>query len=394
MDSASTISQWFSSEYHGITSPSSAQCSFYIEADLNGGHIEIYEQPPTALEFSRLVHINRPVLIRGTATRNIFYDLHSFYSQEWKYPLFDSGTMSISLRPWTPTRFLLRLRQTGSILVCALGPSHLVPKFSRADAVTRSLDGKLYFVEPHIEKMKMSELLSKLSRETEDLEIYYLQSQNGNVYSNQFFEGKPDPSEFESLRPDIPSEIPWCSEGLGKSPDAVNLWIGSHNSVTSIHSDPYENIYTVVRGSKHFTLLPPTDGWCLKERMYPHGIWRRSGTGLTLTPSPNVSPIRWSSVADPDIPGKLPQQVHPIQLTVVAGETLYLPAGWWHHVRQADNTIALNWWYDMEMRGMAWIALSFLRGVGDVPSGNDEADVDEGEDDCLQQDSAIVNRGM
>jgi hypothetical protein len=27
--------------------------------------------------------------------------------------------------------------------------------------------------------------------------------------------------------------------------------------------DPYENIYTVVRGAKHFTLLPPTEGWSL-----------------------------------------------------------------------------------------------------------------------------------
>ncbi len=69
-----------------------------------------------------------------------------------------------------------------------------------------------------------------------------------------------------------------------KSPDAVNLWIGDEKSVTSIHSgtpsfavhreldanipllrtDPYENIYTVIRGAKHFTLLPPTEGWCLQ----------------------------------------------------------------------------------------------------------------------------------
>ncbi|KAK7054280.1 hypothetical protein R3P38DRAFT_2856957, partial [Favolaschia claudopus] len=34
--------------------------------DLNGDHIDVLEEPPTALEFSRLVHISRPVLIRGT----------------------------------------------------------------------------------------------------------------------------------------------------------------------------------------------------------------------------------------------------------------------------------------------------------------------------------------
>lgn len=35
--------------------------------------------------------------------------------------------------------------------------------------------------------------------------------------------------------------------------------------ITSI--DPYENIYTVVKGEKRFTLLPPSDGWCLKGRV-------------------------------------------------------------------------------------------------------------------------------
>lgn len=68
-----------------------------------------------------------------------------------------------------------------------------------------------------------------------------------------------------------------------RQPDAVNLWIGNGRSVTSIHNgqcrqcqslilysdrtDPYENIYTVVRGAKHFTLLPPSEGWCLQGKV-------------------------------------------------------------------------------------------------------------------------------
>ena len=73
------------------------------------------------------------------------------------------------------------------------------------------------------------------------------------------------------------------SISLGQMPEAVNLWIGDGRSITSIHNgkvdvfvfvfslliatqDPYENIYTVVRGMKHFFLLPPSDGWCLKGK--------------------------------------------------------------------------------------------------------------------------------
>jgi jumonji domain-containing protein 7 len=72
--------------------------------------------------------------------------------------------------------------------------------------------------------------------DTED--VYYLQSQNGNLYSSSYFTSAnmKDDSELISLRGDVPAEIPWCSEALGRCPDAVNLWIGDSRSATSIHS--------------------------------------------------------------------------------------------------------------------------------------------------------------
>ncbi|KAG6919429.1 hypothetical protein DXG01_006312 [Tephrocybe rancida] len=208
-------------------------------------------------------------------------------------------------------------------------------------------------------------------------DIRYLQSQNGNMYSGDFgVQGAQSmsTSEFEPLRSDVPSDIPFCTEALGRSPDAVNLWIGDGRSVTSIHSDPYENIYTVLRGAKHFTLLPPTEGWCLRERTFPHATYSRcTKTGkLFIEPTVGADEIRWSSVSTPHVPGVLPDEAHPVHITLEQGDTLYLPAGWWHHVRQLNGatTIALNWWYDMEMRGMSWVTLSFLRGIIEVPSEN------------------------
>ncbi|KAI5833085.1 Clavaminate synthase-like protein [Schizophyllum commune Tattone D] len=242
--------------------------------DLNGSYIETLDAPPSALEFSRLVHVSRPVVIK------------------------DSG------------------------------------------------------------------------------DVLYLQSQNGNVYTNRTFEGEDDPSEFEALRADIPKDVPWCTEALDRSPDAVNLWIGDGRSVTSIHSDPYENIYTVIRGQKHFILLPPTDGWAMRERSYPHARYIRPTPDfpLTLQPSQGTPPVRWASIPDPS--EHLPSSVHPLFVTLNAGDTLYLPAGWWHHVRQSGITIALNWWYDLEMRGMTWALLSFLRGSEEVPDGTEESGED------------------
>lgn len=49
-------------------------------------------------------------------------------------------------------------------------------------------------------------------------EVHYLQSQNGNMFTDSYFDmsGEDEPSEFEPLREHVPSEIPWCSEALGK----------------------------------------------------------------------------------------------------------------------------------------------------------------------------------
>jgi jumonji domain-containing protein 7 len=48
-------------------------------------------------------------------------------------------------------------------------------------------------------------------------------------------------------------------------------------------------------------------------------------------------------------------------------------------VRQGEQvgeaTIALNWWYDVEMRGMSWVWLGFLRGrIGEAPNSDAEED--------------------
>ncbi|KAI9056508.1 Clavaminate synthase-like protein [Trametes sanguinea] len=324
--------RWLAEEYH----------------DLNGTQYDILEDFPTALEFSRLVYVGRPVLIRGSAISSSGDD--DAWSKRWIADKMGDREISVAVTP-----------------------------NGRADAVTRGPDNKLYFAEPLTQKMSVKALLETLSSDTptEEAEVHYLQSQNGNLFSNRYYElsGDEDPSEFEPLREYIPSEISWCSDALDRNPDAVNLWIGDEKSVTSIHSDPYENIYTVLRGSKQFTLLPPTEGWCLQERRYPHATYVRSPatSQLELVPSPADTPlVRWSSVTDPTDPGALPAEAHPIHITVNAGETLYLPAGWWHYVRQRGFTVAVNYWYDMEGRGMSWVWLNFLRGTEEPPLGNEE----------------------
>ena len=114
------------------------------------------------------------------------------------------------------------------------------------------------------------------------------------------------------------------------------------------------------------------------ERIYPHAAYERlvQGEPLTLVASEaTASPVRWSSVVDPTAPGALGPEAHPITITVDAGESLYLPAGWWHYVRQSGITVAVNYWYDMESRGASWVWLNLLRGGdGNAPPPANEGD--------------------
>jgi jumonji domain-containing protein 7 len=97
-------------------------------------------------------------------------------------------------------------------------------------------------------------------------------------------------------------------------------------------------------------------------------------------------PVRWSSLSLSFLDESAdPPYAKPIRITVRAGETLYLPVGWWHHVSQSTELgrcIALNWWYDTEMRGMNWVWLSFLRdlGLGAEVDGKKHNPVERGEE--------------
>ena len=108
------------------------------------------------------------------------------------------------------------------------------------------------------------------------------------------------------------------------------------------------------------------------EPEYPHTAYTQPSPleGLKILPSSQT--IWWSPILEPNVN---PPGTHPIQAEVESGDTLYLPAGWWYHIRQSESmVITLNWWYGTEMNGMSWVMLSFLREV--CLEGNEETEDD------------------
>ena len=126
-------------------------------------------------------------------------------------------------------------------------------------------------------------------------------------------------------------------------------------SLLSAHKDPYENIYCVVKGYKDIILHPPTDLPWLRHKLCQQAVYQKDNDGkLVLQSLVNEPPIPWIAV-DPLRPNldRYPEYAnsHPIKLRLNAGDVLYLPSLWYHHLQQSHGCIAVNYWYDMEFDG-------------------------------------------
>ena len=109
--------------------------------------------------------------------------------------------------------------------------------------------------------------------------------------------------------------------------DAPRLWFGPKGSATPLHYDSRDNLICQYIGRKHLTLYPPSQiPW-----LYTYGY----------APS-------WSQVGDPrraDL-NKFPlfARARAVEVTLLAGEMLYLPARWSHFVVNLDISVMVNFW--------------------------------------------------
>ncbi|GAB6022240.1 hypothetical protein CHUAL_006371 [Chamberlinius hualienensis] len=197
------------------------------------------------------------------------------------------------------------------------------------------------FVMPYEEMMDMSKLIDILSGSVDYDGIVYIQKQNSNLLE-----------EFSDLLSDVDKDIKWASEALGNEPDAVNFWMGDSRAVTSLHKDHYENIYCVISGYKDFILYRPTDLPWIPYESFPSAKFEKNDQGnFYVKLLEESSKVPWIPL-DPLKPNvdKYPlyENATPIHCRIEAGDVLYLPSLWFHHVRQSHGCIAVNYWYDMD----------------------------------------------
>jgi peptidyl-lysine (3S)-dioxygenase / protease len=126
------------------------------------------------------------------------------------------------------------------------------------------------FTYPLEHSMKFSDFAEMLLDRKDGDAVAYLSEQNDNFRSQ---------TAFAELRQDVPSSIKLMDETSDNGLEALNLWIGDEQSISSLHKDHYENIYAVILGT-----LAPTDITRINDRVL-RLIWRYRGENIHLASS-------------------------------------------------------------------------------------------------------------
>jgi peptidyl-lysine (3S)-dioxygenase / protease len=245
-----------------------------------------------------------------------------------------------------------------------------------------------YFVTPLEEKMQFNYFMDIIEGKTLFNGIVYCQHQNSS-FTTEFQQLNDDINELDWVREAFGSFVCSITNGIlfhlyaivsiacnsGYSPDAVNLWIGTSKSISTLHHDPYENLYGVIRGRKYFTLYPPTDLYWLDQKTFVKAHYERhhshesslddDGENLQIDDNfrlvPDQGHVPWFDHSE--LQFEHDTHVNPLKVTVEPGELLYLPSLWFHRVEQdCPMTIACNFWYDMHF-DIKWNYYQFMSSV-------------------------------
>uniref|UniRef100_A0A1I8JL31 JmjC domain-containing protein n=1 Tax=Macrostomum lignano TaxID=282301 RepID=A0A1I8JL31_9PLAT len=131
--------------------------------------------------------------------------------------------------------------------------------------------------------------------------------------------------------PDLASDtdVPdYCCLGDGE-PD-VNCWFGPPHTVSPCHQDPKPNLLCQVRGFKAVRLYPAEQS----DRLYPVGGGHLlAGTSRIDVERPDLAEFPLFDGADE------------LLALLGPGEALFIPAGWWHHVRSLSCSLSVSFWF-------------------------------------------------
>uniref|UniRef100_A0A914GXI7 JmjC domain-containing protein n=1 Tax=Globodera rostochiensis TaxID=31243 RepID=A0A914GXI7_GLORO len=114
----------------------------------------------------------------------------------------------------------------------------------------------------------------------------------------------------------------------------INAFIGPAGTVSPLHTDPRHNLFCQIRGRKFVRLISPQNRCAL----YLYDDLMRQNTSQVDVECPDFEQF-------PDF-GKI--QCH--DFVVEAGQCLFIPRGWFHHVRALEPSISISIWFGHSAR--------------------------------------------
>ena len=120
---------------------------------------------------------------------------------------------------------------------------------------------------------------------------------------------------------------------LGRELSPANVWIGTRGTVTSLHSDPSDNLLCQVAGYKYFRL------YALDQTPKLYATTQRANN----TNSFGTSPIRCELPLPPE--HSLAEDAEYVEGILAPGDMLFLPKSMWHYVRSLTTSVSVNFWF-------------------------------------------------
>jgi hypothetical protein len=113
------------------------------------------------------------------------------------------------------------------------------------------------------------------------------------------------------------------------------IWFGN-KVIVAPHFDEANNIAVVAAGKRRFTLFPPQQ----TKNLYIGP--------LEFTPA--GQPISLVDILSPDLsthPRYAEAFAHGMSVELVAGDAIYIPTPWWHHVQSlSEFNVLINYWFN------------------------------------------------
>jgi len=163
------------------------------------------------------------------------------------------------------------------------------------------------------------------------------------------------------------------TEDVFSSPVFTQAWIGPANTVSPLHYDNYQNLFCQVQGTKRITLFPPDVSFALHpyegirknnsqiDILNPPPIFTKSDNDLkNRQMKPEKRPDLNDYTADEetcnnyDTEARISFLYHSVAVpsarTVIvnAGDMLYIPKGYWHHVQSLTTSISISFWWEKD----------------------------------------------